>query len=74
MPDKKDIPKFKDFLRFKYVDKRFSGENAVDDDSSDEGAKKKKKSKKDKKKKKVQSSSDDESDEIVTPAKQVVEK
>lgn len=72
-PDKKDVTKFKDFLRFKYIDKRFTEENCVQDDSSDEEAKKKKKAKKDKKKKKVVSSSD-ESDEIVTPAKPTVEK
>jgi hypothetical protein len=69
-PDKKDVTKFKDFLKFKYVDKRFTEENNVEDDSSDEETKKRKKDKKkDKKKKKVVSSSDSESDEIVTPAK-----
>ena len=59
-PEKRDVNKFKDVLRYKYIDKRFTADNKVDD-SSDEEPKKKKKSKK---VKKVQSSSD-ESDEIV---------
>lgn len=68
-PEKRDVSRFKDFLRFKYVDRRFSEDNRVD--SSDEEPKKKKK--KSKKQKKVESSSD-ESDEIVVPQKQEPEK
>lgn len=59
-PEKRDVHKFKDFLRYKYIDKRFTADNKVDD-SSDEEPKKKKKSKKTKK---IESSSE-ESDEIV---------
>lgn len=77
-PDKKDVQRFKDFLRHKYVDKRFEQDNKASDSSSDEEVRKAKKAakkeKKDRKKKKRVSSSDEESDEIVVPAKAVVEK
>ena len=68
-PEKTNVVRFKDFLKIKYQDKRFSSDNQCQDSSEEEP--KKKKSKKDKKKKKVESSSDEDSEEIVTPARQV---
>ncbi len=63
-PDKKDQLRFKDFLRHKYVDKRFTADSKLSD-SSDEKPKKKK----DKKRKRSSS----ESDEIVIPEKPQVQ-
>lgn len=79
MPDKKDLQKFKDFLRHKYVEKRFTADTKADDDDSsdeDEAARKARKAaKKEKRKqKKKQVSSSDDSEEIVVPAKPVASK
>ena len=74
IPERRDLSKMKEFMRMKYVQKRFlEEEDASDDDSdnsSDEERKKKskkkkkaKKVKKSKKKKKKHHSSDDDSDE-----------
>lgn len=66
-PEKRDQLRFKDFLRHKYVEKRFSADSHLSD-SSDEKPKKKK-DKKEKKKKKISS----DSDEIVLPEKPQVQ-
>lgn len=72
LPDKKDLMKMKEFMKMKYVQKRFLDENKdessdSDDDSSDEDKKKKKKKKTKKtkkaKKEKKPSSDDSESDD-----------
>ena len=54
-PDKKDAARFKDFIKQKYIDKRFSEDTGKeeDSDSSDEEQRKARKLAKKEKKKKV---------------------
>ena len=77
-PEKKDAQRFKDFIRAKYVDKRFAEEAEDSDSSEDEEARKKrnekKKSRRDRKKKQVSSSSEDDQPIEVPAAKQEVKK
>lgn len=74
IPERRDLTKMKEFMRMKYVQKRFLEDDDNSDDSdedSEEETKKKhkkhkkkaKKAKKSKKKKKKQTSSDDDSDD-----------
>ena len=63
VPEKKDATKFKEFLKTKYVDKRF--EEQQDESSSDEEQRRKAKKEKKKKVRKEISSSDD--DEVIEP-------
>ena len=73
IPERRDLTKMKEFMRMKYVQKRFLEDEDNSDDSdedSEEETKKKhkkkkktKKAKKSKKKKKKQTSSDDDSDD-----------
>jgi hypothetical protein len=75
IPDRRDVVKMKEFMKMKYVQKRFLEENADDssededesDDSDDKKKKKKKKAKKTKKtkkkKKEVSSEEEEDSDE-----------
>ena len=71
-PEKRDTQKFKDFIRAKYVEKRFAEEAEASDSSDSEDARKKRKEKKkvrkDRKKKQVSSSSDDD-EPIEAPVK-----
>jgi hypothetical protein len=63
VPDKKEAQKFKDFIKAKYVEKRFAEQSEASDSSDSEdrkAPKTKKKSRKDRKKKKDSSSEDDE--------------
>ena len=66
-PDKKDIPKLKEFFKLKYTQKRFYRKEEEDEDSDDSDDKKKKKKKtsdkKTRKSKKVVTSEEEEAEE-----------
>lgn len=68
-PDKKDATRFKDFIKQKYIDKRFSEDAGKEDsDSSDDEQRKARKlAKKEKKKKAAKKVESEESEEIVIP-------
>ena len=74
VPDRKDVHKFKEFLRQKYIEKRFSEDTKSDNDSSDEEEQKRRKAKKEKKERRRKQVSSSDSDEIEMPKKEQIEK